>query len=166
MGRIKGNFEWCLNQGNKGKKHKGLKKIKPDPKASAKQISKAVSDLEVMQYLYEGDKTDWVASTAFYAMYHSLLAVLYNLGYESRNQECTITAIEKLIQDKLISLEQGYIQMIRSLKEGEEDAKSIREELQYGSETSMMKERCKRLMENAKKFVDRVREVIEETQES
>lgn len=105
MGRVENTFQWCLKQ---GEKHKGLKKIEPDFEEAEKQIKKALSDLDTMQYLYEGKKTDWVASAVFYAMYHALLAILYRLGYESRNQECTITAIEKFINDKKISLEQEY----------------------------------------------------------
>lgn len=162
MGRLENALEWCLKQGEKEKKHKGLRKIKPDFLVSDMQTKKALSDLETMQYLFDGGKTDWVASAAFYAMYHSLLAVLYRLGYESRNQECTIIVIEKLTEEKIISLEQKYVDMIRNLQDGTEDAKSVREQIQYGSETSMERERCKRLMENAKKFVERVREVVEE----
>jgi len=90
---------------------------------------------------------------------------LYKIGYESRNQECTITAIEKFILDKTINLEQKYIDMIRNLQEDVQSAKSIREEMQYGSETSMEKERCKKLMDNAKDFVDRIKEVLEELSE-
>lgn len=163
MGRLENALEWCLKKGEEeGRKHKGLRKIKPDFLVSDMQIKKALSDLETMQYLFDGGKTDWVASAAFYAMYHSLLAVLYRLGYESRNQECTIIVIEKLAEEKIISLEQEYVDMIRNLQDGTEDAKSVREQIQYGSETSMERERCKRLMEDAKKFVERVREVVEE----
>lgn len=165
MGRVEDTFAWCLKQGEKDPKHKGLKKIEKNIKMSEEQIKKAESDLEAMQYLYNGGKTDWVASTGFYAMYHSLLALLYKLGYESRNQECTIIAIEKFVKGKTISLEEEYIKMIRSLQEGVEDAKSIREELQYGSKTVLEKERCEKLMTNARKFVDRVKEVIEELDE-
>lgn len=165
MGRIEKTFEWCLKQGKKGEKHKGLKKIKPDFEEAEKQIKKALSDLNTMQYLYDGKKTDWVASAAFYAMYHSLLAILYKIGYESRNQECTINAVEKFIIDKTINLEQDHIDMIRNLQEDVENAKSIREKMQYGSETSMEKERCEKLMGNAKKFIDRIREVFEEVSE-
>ena len=165
MGRVENTFKWCLKQGEKGKKHKGLKKIKSNPEEAEKQIKKALSDLDAMQYLYDGKKTDWVASTAFYAMYHSLLAILYKLGYESRNQECTIITIEKLITNKTINLDQKYINMIRNLQENIEDAKSIREEMQYGSKTSMEDERCKRLMDNTKEFVDKIKEIIEEIKE-
>jgi len=162
MGKVEDKFQWCLKKGEAGNKHKGLKKIKPDYSEAERQIKKAESDLGTMQFLYEGGRTDWVASAAFYSMYHSLLAILYRLGYESRNQECSINVIEKLILDKTISLEQKYITMIRSLQEGAEDAKSIREEMQYGSKTAMEGARCKKVMDNAREFVDRVKEVLEE----
>lgn len=162
MGKVEEKFQWCLKKGEAGNKHKGLKKIKPDYAEAERQIKKAESDLGTMQFLFTGGRTDWVASAAFYSMYHSLLAILYRLGYESRNQECSITVIEKLILDKAISLEQKYIAMIRSLQEGAEDAKSIREEMQYGSKTSMESARCGKVMNNAREFVDRVKEVLEE----
>lgn len=168
MGKVEKVFNWCLKQGEKGEKHKGLKKLeKPDLKESEAHVKKAESDLQTMQYLFDGNKTDWVASTAFYAMYHILLALLHKLGYESRNQECTINAIEHFMEEGLISLEQEYIDMIRLAQEQEtkRDAKTVREEYQYGSETSMEVSLCNQLMEKARKFVDRVKEVIEELKE-
>jgi uncharacterized protein (UPF0332 family) len=114
-----------------------------------------------MKYLYDGNKTDWVASAAFYAMYHSLLAVLYKLGYESRNQECTIIAIENFMQEGVIKLEQKYIDMIRSVQD-DKSARSIREEMQYGSKTLMEKKRCEVLMSQAREFVERIREILQE----
>lgn len=165
MGRVENVFHWCLKQGEKGKKHKGLKKLeKKYLEESRAHIEKANADLETMHYLYEGGKTDWVASAAFYSMYHSLLALLYKLGYESRNQECTINAIEYFIEKGTISLEQEYIDMIRLFQEQEnkQDAKTVREEYQYGTETTMEDDLCRQLMEKAKKFVDRAKEVIEE----
>ena len=63
MGRVDDTFAWCLKQGEKGSKHKGLRKIAQDLENSKKQIKKATSDLATMNYLYEGNKTDWVAST-------------------------------------------------------------------------------------------------------
>ncbi|MDI6720914.1 MAG: hypothetical protein QMD85_00885 [Candidatus Aenigmarchaeota archaeon] len=66
MARIEDNLQWCLKQGEKGEKHKGLKKTEPDFEESEKQIKKALSDLETMQYLYDGKKTDWVASAIHY----------------------------------------------------------------------------------------------------
>jgi len=57
MGRVKDTFQWCLKQGDKEKKHKGLKKIKPNSEESKNQIKKAISDLDTMQYLHKGEKT-------------------------------------------------------------------------------------------------------------
>ncbi len=163
MGRVENTFNWCLEQGKKkGNEHKGLKKINKDSEESENQMKKAESDLDTMDYLYEGNRTDWVASASFYAMYHALLAVLFKSGYESQNQECTINFIEKLMKDKKISLEKEYINMIRNMQKGIESAKSTREELQYSSKTFMEEERCKKIMENARKFVDRIKGVIEE----
>jgi uncharacterized protein (UPF0332 family) len=165
MGKNEKTFHWCLKLGEKGEKHKGLKKISfPDLNESNAHLKKAESNLETMQFLYDGAKTDWVASAAFYAMYHSLLALLYNLGYESRNQECTINAIEYFMKSGEINLEQDYIDMIRLAQEQEnkQDAKTVREEYQYGTETVMENNLCVQIMENARKFVDRIKEVIEE----
>ena len=161
MVKVDNVFNWCLRQGEKGEKHKGMRKLGIDLKKSEEQLKKAESDLQTMDYLFKGDKTDWVASTAFYAMYHSLLALLYKLGYESRNQACTINSIEYFIKQEIIGLEQEYIDIIRSAQEQENrDAKTLREEFQYGTKTSMEDDICKELMTNAKKFVDRIKEVL------
>ncbi len=160
--QFENKFSWCLKQGEKGEKHKGLKKIEPNLEESEKQIKKALSDLNTMQYLYDGNKTDWVASAAFYAMYHSLLAILYKLGYESRNQECTINAVEYFIQKGILSIDKDYIKLIRSLQETEEDAKKIREDLQYSSKTQLGDKRCLALMSNSKEFVEKMRKALEE----
>lgn len=105
-----------------------------------------------MQYLYEGGKTDWVAPAAFYAMYPALLAVLFRMGFESRNQSCTINAVEYFIKSGIIDLEQKYIDMIQEAKDQEDrhDARSLRERYQYGTETSMEEKLCSSTMENAK----------------
>lgn len=159
--QFKNKFNWCLKQGEKGEKHKGLKKIEPNLEEAEKQIKKALSDLDTMEYLYKGNKTDWVASAAFYAMYHSLLAILYKSGYESRNQECTINAIEYFVQLEILKIDKDYIKMIRSLQGTEDDAKKVREDMQYGSKTQMEKDKCGIIMNNAKKFVEKIRSVLE-----
>lgn len=166
MGKVENVFQWCLRQGEKGGgKHKGLRKLdQPNIEKSKAHLKKADANLLTMHYLYDGGKTDWVASAAFYSKYHSLLALLYRLGYESRNQECTINAVEYFMKEGNVRLEQEYIDMIRLTQENEstQDAKTIREEYQYGTETAMERDLCNQLMSNAQKFVDRIKEVIEE----
>lgn len=163
MAKIENVFYWCLKQGEKGDKHRGLKKITPNLKESKAHLKKVESNLETMQYLYDGGKTDWVASAAFYAMYHALLSLLYKLGHESRNQECTINTIKYFMKNGIINLEQEYIDMIRLAQEQEnkQDVKTLREEYQYGTETAMEDSLCIKIMDNARQFVDRIKEVLE-----
>lgn len=128
---VEKRFEWCLKQGKKGEKHKGLKKIRPDKEESKAHVEKALHNLRSMEYNIKGGFTDWAASAAFYAMYHAILALLYRLGYESRNQECSINAVEYFIENKKIDLDLSYMEMVRLAQrlEGKNDAKSLREEM-------------------------------------
>lgn len=95
MDNTERKFHWCLEKGKiGGRKHRGLRKIKPDIQEAEKHIQKALHNLKAVDYNIKGDFGDWAVSAAFYAMYHSLLAILFKLGYDSRNQECTINAID------------------------------------------------------------------------
>jgi len=162
MGNIEKKFKWCLGKGKGEKKHKGLRKIEPNEKEVESHIKKALHNLDAMTDFSEKYQ-DWAVSAAFYAMYHSLLAILYKLGYESRNQECTITAIEYFIKQGVLDIDTEYILMIRSTKEiAGENAKSMREEFQYGTETDVGKTKLKILRNNAKEFVDKMRAVVDE----
>lgn len=157
MGKVEEVFEWCLEQGRK-KDHKGLRKVKPDKNEMKKHVQKALHNLKAVDHNIKGGFRDWAVSAAFYAMYHSLLAVLSRLGYESRNQECTIAAVEYLIKKGKVKLDQQYIEMIRRTSEMlPKDAKMLREEYQYGTEVEVDDEILNRLKANAKEFVEKVR---------
>ena len=58
----------------------------------------SIHNLRAADYNIKGDFSDWGVSQSYYSMYHSLLAVLFKLGYESKNHECTINAVEYLIE--------------------------------------------------------------------
>jgi len=59
-------------------------------------------------------------------MYHSLLAILYKFGYESKNHECTINAVEYLIEIKKVNLDMENIAFIRTTEQmKEQEAKSF-----------------------------------------
>lgn len=162
MGRIEDVFDWCLKQGEKGD-HKGLRKTDSDKEESERHIKKALHNLKAMDHNIRGGFKDWAVSAAFYAMYHSLLAVLSMFGYESRNQECTITAIEYFIKNKRINLDQKYIEIIRRTSEMmPKDAKMLREEFQYGTEIEIDGEILNQLKNNAKEFVEKVQILLEE----
>ena len=164
MYSIERKFKWCLEKGRVGgRKHRGLRKIKPDTKEAENHIQKALHNLEAVEYNIKGGFGDWAVSAAFYAMYHSSLAILYKLGYDSRNQECTINAIEHFIKLGKLKLHSKYIAMIRRTDElMGSDAKALREEFQYGTEIEVNNGILKNMKDNAKEFVEAVRIVIEE----
>jgi len=164
MDNTKKKFKWCLEKGKKpGRKHRGLRKIKPDKDEAKSHIQKALHNLEAVEHNIKGGFDDWAVSAAFYAMYHSALAVLYKIGYESRNQECTINALEYFIKTGKIKLDIKYIGMIRRTDElMGSDAKGLREEFQYGTEVEVEDEILENIKDNAQEFVEAVRIVLEE----
>ena len=152
----KNKFEWCLKKAKEG--GKGIKEIKPDLKEAKYHIDKALYNLKKMESDIEKDYPDWAVSSAFYAMYHALLALLYKLGYESENQECSINAIEYFILTKKIDLDIKYIKMIDP--NVEESIIKLRERFQYGSETKVSSEILDTVRKNAKEFVEKFQELI------
>src|SRR3989344_1071206 len=154
-------IEWCLKKGKTGsRKHTGIRIVEPNIELCDAHLEKAVHNFNAALDMQRGGKyTDWAISAAFYAMYHSVLALLWLFGYESRNQECSIILLEKLIADGKINLGKDHLKMLRQLEElaSEQDAKSLREEFQYGVETSVESEVLSSLIEDAKYFVGKVR---------
>ncbi len=162
-------IDWCLEKGKvEGRKHRGLRIIEPDSGEADDHIAKSLHNLKAMEAMHSQGFDDWAVSAAFYAMYHSALAVLYELGYESRNQECTFAALEHFIEKKIINLERDTIWIIRKAGETleEKDAKTLRETFQYGVETKVNPAIIAELMGNAKKVVQKVRVVLEELRQN
>ena len=153
----KQKLDWCLAKENR------MKKIKPDDKLSEEHINKAKHNLHAANYNIKGGFSDWGVSQSYYAMYHSLLAVLFKLGYESKNHECTINAVEYLIEEGKIDLDLKDITFIRTTEQmTSKDAKSLREEFQYGIEIKVNEKLLKELLENAKRVVEKVEVALSE----
>lgn len=156
----RGKLDWCLA------KETRMKIIKPNDKLSEEHIEKAKHNLRAADYNIEGGFSDWGVSQSYYAMYHSLLAILFKLGYESKNHECTINAVEYLIEQKKIKLDGKDVAFIRTTEQmTSKDAKSLREEFQYGTETKVNEKLLRELLENAKKIVEKVEVALSEVQE-
>jgi len=164
MSHVKNKVEWCLRKALKEKnekgKHRGLSKISPDINNARKHIEKSEHYIRATLFLKEGF-SDISASTVFYSIYHSLLAILSKFGYESGNQECTFALIYVLIQDKKIDLEKEIIDKISSLDLGNGSIIDLREKYQYGVELSMKEEIFNENLEIAKKLLGRIKEIVE-----
>ena len=154
--RTKNKFEWCLKKAKEG--GKGIREIKPDLKEAKYHIDKALYNLKKMESDIDGGYSDWAISSAFYAMYHAVLALLYKLGYESENQECSINTIEYFILTKKIGLDIKYLKMIDP--NVEESIIKLRERFQYGSETKVGLEILNTVRKNAKEFIEKFQELI------
>ncbi len=153
----KQKLDWCLARETR------MKKIKPNDKLSEEHINKAKHNLRAADYNIKGGFSDWGVSQSYYAMYHSLLAVLFKLGYESKNHECTINAVEYLIEEGEIDLDRKDIAFIRTTEQmTSKDAKSLREEFQYGTETTVNEKLLKELLKNAKRVVEKIEIALNE----
>ena len=144
-------FNWCLE------KEYRLKKINPNSFLSKEHINKAKHNLKAADYNIKGGFTDWSVSQLYYAMYHSLLSILFKIGYESRNHECTINAVEYFINKNEINLDLKDLAIIRTTEQMTlKDAKLLREEFQYGTKTKVNEIILKNLFEGAKRIVEKI----------
>lgn len=160
-------FKWCLKKGKPGGKHRGIAKIGPDPKEAAAHIEKAQHNLRAVDYNIAGGFQDWAVSAAFYTMYHALLALLYKLGYESRNQECTLSATEYLISKGRLPFEKRYVAKVRSAADMTTDAaKTLRERFQYGTEVRVNKILLNKLRKDAVEIIEAAQVALEELNET
>ncbi len=111
--------------------------------------------------------SDWAASAAFYALYHSLLAILAKQGYESRNQSCTFALAEHLIEKEEISyMTPSDVKEIfdKEATESLENSKKIldiRERMQYSTQTSLAEEEFRLLKARTKELLDKIRLELE-----
>lgn len=154
--RVENKFKDCLRK-------RLINKIDVDRIKIEGHIIKAKHYLKAMSYNIMGGFSDVAVSNAFYAMYHSLLALLLKLGYEAKNQECAINAVQYFIENKKIKLDIKYIDIIRRTSENKpKDAKTLREEFQYGIEISVNKDILNLVKNNAIDFVETIEKTLKE----
>ena len=109
---------------------------------------------------------DWVINASYYSMYQSALGLLAKIGYKSEDHNATIDALyyffvlEGFLEDYYVKdlilakkLEGEYIQELIK-------AKQERRASQYSSLIEISKEKAHGLIETAKKFVNRLSEII------
>ena len=157
MPNNKNRLKWCLES------EKRLRKIKPNDKLSKEHIEKAKHNLKAANYNVQGHFDDWAVSQSYYAMYHALLAILFKKGFESKNHECTISTVEFLIESKEINLGIEDISFIRTTEQmTNKDAKSLREEFQYGTKTDVNKVILAELLEKSKVIVEKIEVMLSE----
>ena len=163
---IKEKLNKCFKEGEKGERHKGLKKITISGENMKGHLNKAVHNFKAMVTFQKTGFSDWSASASFYCLYHCLLALIAKEGYESRNQNCTFALIEDMIDNKKISLTKEDLKEIFN-KDVTEDLEhsnkilDIRENMQYSIKTALEQEAFLELKERTKRLFDEMRRDIE-----
>ncbi len=157
MPNSKSKFNWCLES------EKRMKKIESSDKLSKEHIDKAKHNLKAADYNIQGHFDDWAVSQSYYAMYHALLAILFKKGFESKNHGCTISTVEFLIETKEINLSMEDLSFIRTTEQmTTKDAKSLREEFQYGTKTDVNKVLLTELLQKSKAIVEKIEVMLSE----
>ena len=167
MSQASNKVEWCLNKAKREISetgmHRGLIEQETDDKLAGLHITKASHNLSAALFFEKSGYSDWSASAFFYCIYHCFLAMLSKFGYESRNQECTIAAVEMLKEQGKIMIDDKFIRALKiaQAKETEESVIKIREELQYGTNTQFeRKEQLEKLTLLCKEAIEATSKIV------
>jgi len=163
---IKNKLKNCLKEGERGERHKGLRKIQVSQEIVEGHVKKAIHNFNAIEVFHRVGYSDWSASASFYSLYHLLLALAAKFGFESRNQSCTFALIGDLIEKKEISLTKEELKEI-SDKDVTEDLQhsnkilDIRENMQYSIKTSLNEQEFLSLKERTKALFGKLRSEVE-----
>ena len=158
----------CFDEGKRGEeRHQGLRIIKPSQDKAQEHLTKALHNFGAMTKLHDLNYSDWSASAAFYTLYHGLLAILAQRGFESRNQSCTFELIMDLIN-------KGEIQRLTNTDVKEIFDKDvtldlehstrildIRERMQYSTKTSLAEDEFQILKKQTQALLAKIRLELE-----
>lgn len=163
---IKEKLGKCFKEGEKGERHKGLKRIEISEERVNGHLNKAIHNFKAMTAFQKIGFSDWSASASFYCLYHCLLALIAKEGYESRNQTCTFALVEDMINNKKTSLTKEGLKGIfdADITEDLEHSNKIldiRENMQYSIKTALEQEEFLELKERTKALFDKIRKEIE-----
>jgi len=168
MSHALNKVKWCLNKAEqeleRGQKHRGLTERLPSKEIAYGHLAKAEHNLKAIFYFEKGGFGDWSISAGFYCLYHCLLALLEKHGYESRNQECTLAAMEHLMEEGKIVLDRKFIDALKEYEKAderhEETVIELREFFQYGIDVKVESTKLQRLTALCKELIDIVKEIL------
>lgn len=129
---------WCLRQ------KRGIRIIEPNSTLAKAYLHKAISALNTMTAAAKINETDWILTTAYYARYFALYALLTKIGIKSEIHDCSIK-LAKLLADNGI-LSPALIKDVAK-------AKQTRVDTQYYVQTPQTPRTVKANIEAARKFV-------------
>lgn len=129
---------------------KGIKLIKPSDNLCRSYIKKAENSLMSMRLNSREGIKDWTASTAYYARYHMLYALLMKCGIRSEIHDCSIEIAKKLLR--------GFVggNLIGEM----ESAKKQRIDMQYYTDRIVEDKQLNKNVKSAGNFVLKIKNII------
>ena len=137
---------WCLKQ------KRGIRIIEPNPNLAKAYMKKAISALNTMTAALKINEGDWILTTAYYARYFALYALLMKMGIKSEIHDCTINLAKLLSKNGILP---------PSLTQDIAKAKQTRIDTQYYDSQEQNPKTIKRQVEAARHFVLETEKVIE-----
>ena len=140
------NLIWCFRQ------KRGIRITEPNPNLTKAYLKKATSALNTMTAALQINEADWTATTAYYARYFALYALLMKMGVKSEIHDCTINVAQLLANHGILR---------QSLVDDIAEAKQARINAQYYVATELNQKEIKKNAETARKFVLEIEQTIE-----
>jgi len=142
-----------------------LQKVLVNVDRAKQHIDKSHRNLRAMKMMFDNDLFDWTIVCGYYAMYHAVLAALFNVGIRATAHYCAIAAFKKFYVEQG-KVEPEYINYIKKAKHLEqkyadtlEKAQEERVVEQYGVEI-LTNDDAEWIIEDAKDFVLKIEEVL------
>lgn len=122
----KDNLAWCFRQ------KYGVRLIQPSSDLVREYLKKSKSSLNMLNAAIELAEIDWIATTAYYARYFALYALMMKFGIKSEIHDCSISLAKFLAENKI--LEASLVDDISAAKEMRTDVQYyVAKELDMGA---------------------------------
>ena len=140
------NLTWCFKQ------KRGIHITEPNQNLTKAYLKKATSALNTMTATLQINEIDWTATTAYYARYFALYALLMKIGVKSEIHDCTINIAQLLANHGIL-----HQKLVNDITE----AKQTRIDTQYYVATELNQKQIRKNAETARKFVLEIEQKIE-----
>jgi len=179
INKLIGSEEYCREVFNFFIKKGVIKKT--NPALFKKYLNKALNNLEFGNFILSEHKFsikkklknksfyDWCIIIYYYAVYHSVLALISKAGFESKNHFASISALTLFYYHKKNILKKEDIQfIINHINFKNEDieflfnSKEIREKASYRIDETFDLLLAKSSQEKTVDFVNKIRDILEE----
>ena len=137
---------WCLKQ------KRGIRLVNPNQRLAEEYLKKAKGSLNSMNAVEQIGEIEWIATTAYYARYFALYALLMKMGIKSEIHDCSIAVANLLAEHGIIQKE-----LVNDLSH----AKELRIDMQYYIPTELKKEKIEKSVKQARMFVLEMEKTIE-----